>query len=229
MSQRGTMVRVRIRRDTRCKTWTRAGTSACSPGTAASVGAVPSGGWVVGLLLLVLAAGMSDAHGTEPSVREQALVDAWIQTAWTRPGAPLPGKSDGRRLTVLHQSHQVIAGRSVWGEARITLRDGSAWWLDQTPLGGWSANRSNVPFSLRLGGVESAVLLPDWEFRRQSRVEPDRPFASTTKAVVPVGDPARLTSNCDPPVDRRLRCLPGSVGPSDFKLHVLLTVPQSEM
>jgi alpha-galactosidase len=60
--------------------------------------------------------------------------------------------------------------RTDWSEARVTLADGKAIWLDELPTGPLpGAYTSDAPFSFRYGGQASAALLKTWQFERSAR------------------------------------------------------------
>ncbi|MBZ5565983.1 MAG: alpha-galactosidase, partial [Acidobacteriia bacterium] len=57
-----------------------------------------------------------------------------------------------------------------WAEARVTLNDGKAVWLDDLPVGPLrAAYTTNSPFSFTYGGRPSSELLKNWRLERRIR------------------------------------------------------------
>jgi len=63
---------------------------------------------------------------------------------------------------------------SDWGEARVTLTDGTVVWLDELPvLRSPSEPSADLPFSFTYGGRPSADLLPGWERKVTTEAQGD--------------------------------------------------------
>jgi alpha-galactosidase len=81
-----------------------------------------------------------------------------------------------------------------WGNARVTMEDGSVLWLDKLRMGMPPATYSSeVPFSFVYGGESSAELLKIWEVKRSTH----RLDAQRTRYTVTYTDPStQLVVRC---------------------------------